>query len=315
MNVKKPLVIVVGPTAIGKSSLSIELAKSLNGEIISADSMQIYKYMDIGTAKIREDEKQGIKHYLVDEVCPDVDFSVSDFQGKSNLYIDEILKKDKLPIVVGGTGLYINSLIYELDFANSISNWDLRNKYMAKANELGNECIHKELEEIDPISAKRIHLNDIKRIIRAIEIFHETGKPMSEYYKDFRKARDEFKIVMIGLKMDREKLYERINQRVDIMMDEGLVNEVEKLLTMGYYKNLTSMQAIGYKEIIKHFDGEYSMEETIEILKRESRRYAKRQMTWFRKEERVHWVDVDDFNDISSMSEYVSNYICSKLKG
>lgn len=311
---KKTLFILVGPTAIGKSSLSIALAKRLHGEIISADSMQIYKYMDIGTAKIKEEEKENISHYLIDEVTPDVEFSVSDFQKRANNYIDMIHEKDKLPMVVGGTGLYINSLIYDLDFTNSISNWDFRNEYTKKAEELGNEYIHKELEDIDPISAERIHINDTKRIIRALEIYNETGKPMSEYYKDFRKPKDEFNIIMIGLKMDREKLYERINRRVDDMINQGLLDEVKKLLDMGYDDNLTSMQGIGYKEIIKHFKGEYTLEETIDMLKQGSRQYAKRQLTWFRKEERIHWINIDDFDNQDSMVEYTLKYVQDKME-
>ena len=274
--------------------------------------MQIYKYMDIGTAKIKEEEKEGIEHYLIDEITPDIEFSVSDFQRKANMYIDKILQKDKLPIVVGGTGLYINSLIYDLDFTASVSNWDLRNEYMEKAKELGNEAIYKELESIDPISAKRLHINDIQRVIRALEIYKETGTPMSEYYKDFRKLKNDFNLAVIGLNMDREKLYERINLRVDNMINEGLLDEVKKLLDMGYDENSIAMQGIGYKEVIKHFKGEYTIEETIEILQRESRRYAKRQLTWFRREELVHWVDLENFDDQDSMLEDIVKYIEDK---
>ncbi len=310
---KKPLVILVGPTAVGKTKLSIALAKALNGEIISADSMQIYEYMNIGTAKITEEEKEGVDHYLIDEVTPDVDFSVSDFQNKANVYIEKILNDGKLPMVVGGTGLYINSLIYDLDFTSSVSNWDLRYEYEEKAAIYGNEHIHDELKAVDPISAERVHVNDTKRIIRAIEVYKETGKPMSESYKDFRKPNNKFDIVMIGLTMDREKLYERINKRIDIMMDQGLIEEVKSLLDKGYDENLTSMQGIGYKEIISYLKGKCSLEETIEILKRQSRRYAKRQLTWFRKEERIHWIDVDEFDGIDDIEKYALNFIKDKF--
>lgn len=310
---KKPLFILVGPTAVGKTSLSIALAKALNGEIISADSMQIYEYMDIGTAKVTEEEKEGINHYLIDEVLPDVDFSVSDFQNKANTYIDKILCKDKLPMVVGGTGLYINSLIYDLNFTSSVSNWDLRDEYEEKAKIHGNEYIHDELKSVDPVSAKRVHVNDTKRIIRAIEVYKQTGKPMSESYKDFRKPNDNFDIAMIGLTIDREKLYERINKRIDIMMDQGLIEEVKSLLNKGYDDNLTSMQGIGYKEIISYLKGECSLEETKEILKRQSRRYAKRQLTWFRKEERIHWIDVDEFTSNYDIEKYALDFIKDKL--
>lgn len=306
---KKPLFILVGPTAVGKTSLSIALAKVLNGEIISADSMQIYEYMDIGTAKITDEEKDGITHYLIDEVTPDVDFSVSDFQSKAKTYIGKILNEDKLPMVIGGTGLYINSLIYDLDFTSSVSNWNLRYEYEEKANAYGNKYIHDELKNVDPVSADRVHVNDTKRIIRALEVYYETGKPMSESYKDFRKPSNEFDIVMIGLRMDREKLYERINKRIDIMMEQGLIEEVKSLLDKGYSEDLTSMQGIGYKEIISYLKGECSLEETVEILKRQSRRYAKRQLTWFRKEERIHWIDVDEFDSIDEIEKAALNII------
>lgn len=306
---KKPLFILVGPTAVGKTSLSIALAKSLNGEIISADSMQIYDYMDIGTAKITDEEKDGITHYLIDEVTPDIDFSVSDFQHKAKTYIGKILNEDKLPMVIGGTGLYINSLIYDLDFTSSVSNWNLRYEYEEKANAYGNKYIHDELKNVDPVSADRVHVNDTKRIIRALEVYYETGKPMSESYKDFRKPSNEFDIVMIGLRMDREKLYERINKRIDIMMEQGLIEEVKSLLDKGYSEDLTSMQGIGYKEIISYLKGECSLEETVEILKRQSRRYAKRQLTWFRKEERIHWIDVDEFDSIDEIEKAALNII------
>ena len=310
---KKPLFILVGPTAIGKTDLSVELAKKLNGEIISADSMQIYKGMDIGTAKIREDEKKGIKHYLIDEVSPHVEFSVSDFQEKANGYIDEILKKDKLPMVVGGTGLYINSLIYDLNFSVSVSNWELRDKYTELAKIHGNQYVHDELRLVDPVSADRIHVNDIKRVTRALEVYHETGKPMAEYYKDFRKPNNEFDIVMIGLTMDREKLYDRINKRVNIMLEEGLIEEVKDLLDKGYDENLTSMQAIGYKEVMDYLKGGYSLEETIGIIKQGSRRYAKRQITWFKKEERIHWIDLDEIQDKDYLVKYIINYTKDKF--
>lgn len=313
MNKKQTLVMVVGPTAIGKSSLSIELAKKLNGEIVSADSMQIYKYMNIGTAKIKEEEKEGILHYLIDEISPDVEFSVSDFQKRAKDHIDNIVSREKLPIVVGGTGLYINSLIYDLDFTTSVSNWKLRDEYTDKAEKFGNECIHNKLKEVDPISAKRIHLNDTKRIIRALEIYEETGKPMSEYYEDFRKPKDEFKLIIIGLNMERERLYARIGDRVDKMIEEGLVEEVKSLMDMGYHKNLTSMKGIGYKEIISYLNSEYGIKDAIEILKRETRRYAKRQLTWFRREEQIYWINVDEFSRDSDLIEHALKYVEDKL--
>ena len=306
MNTKKTLFILVGPTAIGKTSVSIELAKRLNGEIISADSMQIYEGMDIGTAKITESEKEGIMHYLIDEVKPDEEFSVSDFQKKANQYIDEISEKGKLPMVVGGTGLYINSLIYELDFTTSVSNWELRDRYTNEAEQYGNEYIHDKLREVDPVSADRVHLNDTKRIIRALEVFEETGSPMSESYKNFRALNDKFNLVMIGLTMDREKLYERINKRIDIMLESGLIDEVKGLIGNGYDQHLTSMKGIGYKEVIKYLKDEFTLDETIEVLKRESRRYAKRQLTWFRRESQIHWIDVEQLDSEEVLTDIIN---------
>lgn len=313
MNTKRPLFILVGPTAVGKTSLSIAVAKELKGEIISADSMQIYEGMDIGTAKITDGEKEGIIHHLIDEVTPLEEFSVSDFQRKANKYIDEITQKGKLPMVVGGTGLYINSLIYELDFTTSVSNWELRDRYTKEAEEHGNLYVHDKLRAIDPISADRIHLNDIKRTIRALEVYEETGSPMSESYKDFRALNDKFDLVMIGLHMDREKLYERINHRIDIMMDSGLVDEVKGLLDSGYDEDLTSMKGIGYKEVIKYLKGECSLDETVDILKRESRRYAKRQLTWFRRESQIHWIDVAQLDKQEVLTDII-NYTKSKFE-
>lgn len=316
MNKKKPLLILVGPTAIGKTSLSIELAKKLNGEIISADSMQIYKEMDIGTAKITDEEKSGIEHYLIDEVSPDTEFSVSDFQRKANDYIDKILLKGKLPIVVGGTGLYVNSLIYELDFTTSVSNWQLRDKYMDEAKLYGNQYVHDKLREVDFKSADRIHVNDLKRVIRALEVYEETGSPMSESYKDFRALNDKFDLVMIGLTMDREELYKRINKRIDVMIEKGLIDEVEDLLDKGYSEDLTSMKGIGYKEVVNYLRGKCSFDETVEILKRESRRYAKRQLTWFRRESQIHWIDVGAVKQEQVMEDaikYTKNKFSEKL--
>jgi len=312
-NKKTPLIIIVGPTAVGKTNISVELAKHIDGEIISADSMQIYKYMNIGTAKISKSEMDGINHYLIDEVYPDENFSVSDFQIRATEYINKILDKGKLPIVVGGTGLYVNSLVYDLDFSQAISNWELRDEYLKKAEKYGNQYIYEELKNIDIESANRIHINDTKRIIRALEIYHETGKPMSHFYKDFRKENNIYNIIFIGLTMDRNKLYERINERVDIMIESGLIEEVKSLLSMGYTEDLVSMQGLGYKEIIQYLKGNYSLYEAIEILKRDSRRYAKRQLTWFRREKRINWVDVLAFEDRSQLIDYIVNIVKEKL--
>lgn len=313
MTKKKPLFILVGPTAVGKTSTSINLAKQLNGEIISADSMQIYKYMDIGTAKVTDEEKQGIKHYLVDEIFPNEKFSAADFQKRANKYISQILVKDKMPIVVGGTGLYVNSLVYDLDFTKAISNNELRKKFESEASRYGNDYVMEKLKEVDLKSAKRIHINDTKRIIRALEVYHETGKPMSESYNNFRKPNPLYDIAFVGLYMDRKKLYDRINYRVDKMIEEGLIDEVKNLINMGYDKDLASMQGLGYKEIINWLDGKYDFEEAIRILKRDSRRFAKRQLTWFRRDNRIKWFDVEKCSDKKDLSKNIANYVREKL--
>jgi len=314
MKDKKPLIILVGPTAVGKTSISVKIAKEIGAEIISADSMQVYKYMDIGTAKITKEEAAGIKHYMLDEVMPDVEFSVSDFQARANNYIDMILSEDLIPLIVGGTGLYINSLAYNLDFTKAISNWKLREELLNKAETFGNQYIYNELMRIDPDSANRLHINDTKRIIRALEVYHETGRPMSSSYNRFREPNPLYDLVMIGLTMDRQLLYERINKRVDLMIEEGLIQEVQNLLDMGYHEDLVSLQGLGYKEIIKYLKGEYTLEEAIDILKRDSRRFAKRQLTWFRRDERISWIDINDYEDINHLVEYIINIIKEKLE-
>jgi tRNA dimethylallyltransferase len=288
------VVVIIGPTASGKTKLSIELAKIVNGEIVSADSMQIYKYMDIGTAKPDEKEREGIKHYLIDEVNPDQEFSVARFKELALKYINEIIKKGKVPIVTGGTGLYINSLIYNLEFSDTICDWDLRNKLAKEALEKGNEYIHNMLKEIDPVAAQKIHMNNVKRVIRAIEVYTYTNKPISVHQEESRRNPPEHNFILIGITMDRQKLYDRIDKRVDLMFENGLVKEVEKLVEMGYDKSTIAMQGLGYKEILAYLKKEMTLDEAIEILKRDTRRYAKRQITWFKKLENIFWINVDE---------------------
>lgn len=296
MKNKEKFLMILGPTAVGKTNLSIDLAKKFNGEIISCDSMQIYKEMNIGTAKIKENEMKGIPHYLIDIVKPDEEFTVSDYSRLAKEKILEINSRNKLPILVGGTGLYINSLIYELSFTEVKPNYKIRNKYENLAAEKGRKYVHKLLREIDEESADKLHPNDLRRVVRAIEIFEMTGEKMSDQNKNFREPNKDYNSYILGLRMDRSKLYERINHRVDLMVEEGLIDEVKYLLNKDYDKDLVSMQAIGYKEIIDYLEGSISYEESMVILKRNSRRYAKRQLTWFRKEDRVNWVDVEDYN-------------------
>lgn len=308
---KIPLVILTGPTAVGKTNLSIQLAKKLNMDIISADSMQIYKYMDIGSAKVKPDEMKGIKHYLIDAVNPDFSFSVSEFQQRANNYIDEIVKNNKIPLVTGGTGLYLNSLIYNMDFAKSDADNKLRESLRLELEEKGIDYMHNKLKELDEDSANRIHKNNTKRVIRALEVCL-SGKKMSDFSNDL-KLNEKYEPIIIVLNRERSHLYTRIDMRVDLMIKEGLEDEVKKLLSMGYTKDLISMQGIGYKEIIKYLDGEYSYDEAIEIIKRDSRRYAKRQLTWFRRYKDAMWFDLDEYKDEKILLNDVITYIEKKV--
>lgn len=288
---KPKVVVIVGPTASGKTAISIELAKKINGEIISSDSMQIYKDMDIGTAKVTKEEMQGIKHYLVDCVLPNQRYTVSDFKKAAEDAIEEILSKGKVPIVVGGTGLYVNSLIYGIEYQDMKFDEEYRNNLMKKAeNPDGLEQLWNEANLIDPEAMKIISKNDKKRIIRVLEIYKATGKTKTEQEILSRSKEIKYDYKVFGITMDREKLYERINKRVDIMINQGLEQEVRNLLNK--YSNFpTAMQGLGYKEVKEYFDGKLSYEEMIEKIKQESRRYAKRQLTWFRANKDTIWLD------------------------
>lgn len=310
---KEKLFVLIGPTAVGKTELSIDLAKRLNAEIISADSMQIYKYMDIGTAKITEEEMEGVPHHLIDFLYPDEEYTVSDYQRDASRLITEINARGRLPMVVGGTGLYINSLVYELNFAKAPPDEEYRVELEELAANHGIEYIHDLLSKVDPESAKTISKKDKKRIIRALEVYKTTGKTMSEYNKNFRKETDKYDLCMVCLNMDRQKLYDRINMRVDIMIENGLIDEVKGILHKGYHKNLVSLKGIGYKEIIEYLDGNLTLDEAIEKIKKGSRNYAKRQLTWFRRDKRIKWVNKDDFDDFHQLSQYVYDYVISTL--
>ncbi|EGT2201622.1 tRNA delta(2)-isopentenylpyrophosphate transferase [Clostridioides difficile] len=309
---KIPLIILTGPTAVGKTDLSIKLAKDMNAEIISADSMQIYEYMDIGSAKVTEAEMQGVKHYLIDEVKPDYPFSVSEFQQRAKKYIYEINEKGKCVLVTGGTGLYLNSLIYNMDFAQSDANNELRKELQNQLAEKGIDYMHNRLKELDEESANRIHKNNTKRVIRALEVCL-SGKKMNDFSNDL-KFNEEYQPIIIVLNRDREHLYQRINMRVDIMLKNGLVEEVKKLLSMGFKKDMISMQGIGYKEILKYLDGEYTYEEAIEIIKRDSRRYAKRQITWFKRYKTAKWFDLEQYENIDELKNEIILYIKDSIK-
>ncbi len=295
---KPKVVVIVGPTASGKTALSIELAKKINGEIISSDSMQIYKDMDIGTAKVTKEEADGIKHYLVDCVSPDERYTVSDFKRDAENAIKEILEKGKIPIVVGGTGLYVNSLIYGIEYQDMKFDEIYRNELMEKAeSEEGLKELWDEANKIDPEAMTKISKNDKKRIIRVLEIYKATGKTKTEQEILSRQNGVKYDYKVFGITMDREKLYNRINLRVDIMIEKGLEDEVRNLLNK-YDEFPTAMQGLGYKEVVEYFEGILTRDEMIEKIKQESRRYAKRQMTWFRKNQETIWLDSqNDMND------------------
>lgn len=293
---KKPMIILSGPTAVGKTALSIELAKRINGAIISADSMQVYKYMDIGSAKIMPEEMCGIKHYLIDALMPEDEFNIVIFQKMAKEALAEIYANGQIPIIAGGTGFYIQALLYDIDFENQDTNEEYRKELATIAKEQGNEILHNRLKEIDPISAEKIHANNVKRVIRALEFYHLTGKPISEHNEIEQQKESPYNFAYFVLTDERENLYKRIDMRVDIMLKNGLLEEVKKLKEMGYHRDMVSMQGLGYKEILDYLDGKCSLEEAIYILKRETRHFAKRQLTWFRREKEVIWMDKSKFD-------------------
>ena len=302
---KRPLIILTGPTAVGKTKTSIGLAKALNGEIISADSMQVYKYMDIGSAKIRPEEMQGVKHYLVDELEPDEEFHVVRFQQMAKKAIEEIYEKGKIPIVVGGTGFYIQALLYDIDFTESNEDTEYRHELEQLAKDKGAEYLHDMLREADPVSADTIHANNVKRVIRALEFYHQTGAKISEHNEQERGKESPYEFCYFVLNDDRAHLYERINLRIDQMLEEGLVDEVRALKDKGYTRDMVSMQGLGYKEIIDYLQGNISLEEAVYVIKRDTRHFAKRQLTWFRRERDVRWVNKSDFASEDEILEYI----------
>lgn len=294
---KKDLFVLAGPTAIGKTKISIQLAKELNGEVISADSMQIYKYMDVGSAKITEEEKQGILHHLIDFVHPLEDFSVAEFKRKSIEAINKINEKNKLPLLVGGTGFYIDSLIFNYDYAQSHKDEEYREHLKLLAEEKGNEFVHDLLKDIDEASFNRLYPNDLKRVIRALEVYKLTGKTISEYNSEQDIYDIPYNVYYFVLTMNRKDLYARIDKRVDLMIEQGLIDEVVKLKTMGCTENMQSMKGIGYKEILYYLDGKLTLNEAVDMIKKGSRNYAKRQLTWFRKDKRAIWIDKDNYKN------------------
>lgn len=302
---KQPLIILSGPTAVGKTALSIELAKRVNGAIISADSMQVYKYMDIGSAKIMPEEMDGVKHYLIDELNPEDEFNIVVFQQKAKAALKEIYANGQIPIIAGGTGFYIQALLYDIDFDNQDCNEEFRAELEEIARTQGNEVLHDRLKEIDPVSAEKIHANNVKRVIRALEFYHLTGKPISEHNETEQQKESPYNFAYFVLTDDRANLYKRIDMRVDIMLQNGLVEEVQRLKDMGYHRDMVSMQGLGYKEILDYLDGKCTLDEAVYILKRETRHFAKRQLTWFRREREVIWIDKQkyDYNEAAILED------------
>ena len=312
MEQKQKLIVLIGPTAVGKTKLSIELAKKFNGEIISGDSMQIYKGMDIGTAKITQEEMEGIPHHLIDIKEPDESFSTAEFQELVRKKIDEISSRGKMPMIVGGTGLYIQSVIFDYHFTDAPSDPSFRRSLEQAAEANGQEFLHGKLKDADPESAARIHPNNVRRVIRALEIIHCTGKTAGELQEN-QSPELLYDTALIGLTMDREMLYNRINYRVDLMMKQGLLDEVQYFYEKGL-RDCQSIQAIGYKELYDYFDGKVPLELAIENLKQNSRRYAKRQLTWFRNKMNVEWFDMSESKDAEKKFAEISKFIEGKLE-
>ncbi len=292
-DIQTPLVVICGPTATGKSDAAVIVAERLNGEIVSADSMLVYRGMDIGTAKPSPSEMRGIPHYLIDIVEPDQEYSAALFQEQARTIIEDIMKRKKLPILVGGTGLYIGAVIDDYDFSGACGSDQFRKDLLKEAEEHGTSKLHERLREIDPKAAAKLHPNDARRIIRALEVYKFTGAPISSFQKIDRTRSSKYNLLMFGLILEREKLYKKIEQRIDSMIEAGLVDEVQRLLNRGFSPALSSMRGLGYKEIVEYLEGNLSLDQAVDILKRNTRRFAKRQMTWFRRDNRIKWLNPD----------------------
>ena len=293
---KKPLIVLTGPTAVGKTALSIALAKQLGCEIISADSMQIYKYMDIGSAKIMPQEMEGVPHYLVDVLKPEEEFHVVRFQQMVKEAMEQIYAHGNIPLLVGGTGFYIQAVTRDIDFTEGEEDRVYRSSLEEIAKTKGPEILHQRLQEIDPPSAVSIHANNVKRVIRALEFYHLNGYPISRHNQQESEKESPYNLAYFVLNDERSHLYERIDKRVDLMMESGLVEEVCRLKAMGYDRSMVSMQGLGYKELLAWMDGEFSLDEAVRILKRDTRHFAKRQITWFKREKDVIWMNKPDYD-------------------
>ena len=309
---KKKIVVIIGPTAVGKTKYAIRIAQNLDGEILSADSMQVYEHMNIGSAKPTDEELATVRHHLIGEVDPLQEWSAAEYQKKAKIWIDEMFSRGKLPIICGGTGLYVNSLIYDMDFSTAKGDESLRKELQLLADTMGGQALHDRLTKVDPTAAERIHPNNIKKMIRAIEVVETAGKGIPAFDGVFQKSGD-YDSIMIGLNIDRQILYNRIEQRVDAMIEAGLVDEVRMLLALGLTEDDNSMKGIGYKELIGFLQNEYSLEEAVKKIKQNSRNYAKRQMTWFRRYDNIKWFDLTDTVNFEQSVQEVTEYIQSKL--
>lgn len=307
---KRPLIVIGGPTACGKTGFSIELAKKIGGEIISADSMQVYRYMDIGTAKVTAEETQGVPHFLIDELEPDEEYNVMLFQQKAKAYIMDICRRGKIPILVGGTGFYINALLYDSEFTETENDTAFREACYAIAREQGPEVLYEKLKQTDPEYAAEIHANNVKRVTRALEYHYLTGEKLSAHNAAQKQKDSPYNAAVFILTMERERLYRRIEERVDQMLRQGLAEEVRGLLERGYRPELVSMQGIGYKELVPYCMGECALEEAAEQLKTNTRRFAKRQLTWFRRQIDGLWLDMD--RDVSGVMEEALNCLAER---
>lgn len=309
-NKKKPMIILTGPTAVGKTDLSIQLAKAIGGEIISADSMQVYRHMDIGSAKVTPEEMDGVPHHLIDVLEPEEEFNVVVFQKLAKEALTGIYERGHIPIIVGGTGFYIQALLYDIDFTENDGDTAIRRELEKLAQTQGAGCLHQMLQEIDPESAAAIHQNNVKRVIRAIEFYRQTGKKISLHNEQEREKQSPYQFLYYVLDTDRKTLYERIDRRVDLMMEHGLVDEVKRLADMGCTRDMVSMQGLGYKEILDYLSGEIPLEEAVYILKRDTRHFAKRQITWFKRERDVRWLELEQFqNDRKKVLEHILDEI------
>jgi len=294
---KPPLIVLTGPTAVGKTALSVQLAKKLGGEIISADSMQVYRHMDIGSAKVTREEMDGVPHHLIDILEPSEEFNVALFQKLAREALEGIYARGAVPIVAGGTGFYIQALLYDIDFTETNEDTSFRREMEEKARKEGPEVLHAMLRQVDPESAEAIHANNVKRVIRALEFYRQTGTKISAHNEAERQKESPYDSYYYVLTTDRPVLYERIDRRVDQMMEQGLVEEVKRLRAMGCSRQMVSMQGLGYKEILAYLEGEYSLEAAVYILKRDTRHFAKRQLTWFKREREVRWLNLPDFDN------------------